>query len=117
MGWVPIETTAEDLRNIQFRAYYDSFLDAQGQNKYIDRLEKDLPPGYKGDIREARGRLETFQKRISKYKILFPEQERIQDAQESFIDLGNKIFIRRIVITLNNGTQKIIEKKHDNLLP
>ena len=104
--------SAEELQKVHFAPYYESFLDAREQKKYIDCLKAERPADYKEKVRQAQGWLKTSRRSQEEHEAFFPAERRIRDVQETFLYPDEKSFTRRVVVIRRDGTQEVVEKTY-----
>ena len=105
---------AEADKKIYFENYFEAFLDAKEQAKYVACLEEDREDkDYSRNHREAEKWLQSSREEAARYKTLFPPEKQITDVEEKFTDISDKRGARRVVITLMDGTQTVSESQFD----
>lgn len=112
---MPIGASAEESRKAAFENYYRGFLDAKGQREYIACLEKDGSPEALAKRPAAEKWLKSSQAMADAAMAFFPEEKRIVDVTETFSDLDAKQGLRRVVVTLRDGSKTKIESRYDRL--
>lgn len=114
-----VDPAADEERKKEiFTDYYESFLDAKEQAKYVSCLKKNKDsPEYSQDFdktyKEGNWWLKKSQDEADKYKAMFPRGKRIVDVEEQFTDIDQTRAIRRLTITLRDGTKTEIESQFD----
>lgn len=106
----------EELRKQEFEDYYEAFLDAKQQGKYVACVErnknsKQYAGNFEQEYAQAKGWLKQAQDEVEKLEPLFSPDKRIADVSESFSDEGDRAFVRRVTVILKDGTQTSIEKR------
>jgi hypothetical protein len=112
----------EERQKEMFTDYYESFLDATEQAKYISCLKKnkDSPEyaqNYAQKLKEANWWLNKSQDEAAKYAPLFPRKKRITAVEEAFTDIDPSRAIRRLTIIQRDGTKTEIESQFDKSSP
>jgi hypothetical protein len=104
----------EKDKKAAFDNYFEAFLDAKGQQKYVDCLDEDRQDkNYGRNRKEAVKWLKWSQDETAKFKALFPPEKQIADVQEKFTDISDKLGARHVVITLKDGTQTVSDSQFD----
>lgn len=108
----------EERRKQEFTDYFESFLDAREQGKYVVCLEKNKgSKRYAGSFEEKYAEAKSWLKRsedeAARLEALYPKEKRIAGVAENFSDLDEKIGLRQVTITLKDGTKSSVESRFD----
>lgn len=101
-----------------FIDYYESFLDAKEQTKYVACLKKnkhskEYATNFREKYRQAKSWLKRSQEEVDRHRSTYPRGKRIVDVEEHFTDIDAKRGGRRVVITLRDGTWTVVETQFD----
>ena len=111
---IAVDAPREALMKVYFTNYYEAFLDAKEQKKYVDCLEEDrAAKNFGKDHLEAEGWLKSAQVEMKNYEGYFPAEKRIVDVEQTFSDVSDKVGLARVVITLKDGTKTVEETRFD----
>ncbi len=94
---------------VYFRNYFEAFLDAKEQRKYLDCLkgERDSPDSAERYAR-AKAWLKLSQQAVSRNMKHFPKDKRIVDVDESYVrSPDGRTSTRRVVVTQRDGTRTV----------
>lgn len=98
-----------------FKNYYEAFLDAKEQSKYVACLDRRWRvPWLHSEFRQARRWLKYSQQVIAQNEPRVGKDERISDVVETFQPKDSGHTLRRVTITLANGSQRIVEETFAN---
>lgn len=105
-----------------FADYYEAFLDAKEQRKYIaclteDRRSRRSFPDWKQDYAQAKSWLRISEGHVSRLKKLQPKTRRIADVTESFYELDQITGGRRVTVTLSDGASEVFDTTFDTRPP
>lgn len=105
---------AEADKKAAFDNYFEAFLDAREQEKFLACLDEDrADKDYEKSRREGQKWLDWSRSEAEKYGAFFPPEKQIVDVQEKFTDLSDKRGARKVVITLKDGSQAVSESQFD----
>ncbi|MDE2313781.1 MAG: hypothetical protein KGL04_06380 [Elusimicrobia bacterium] len=97
-------------RECAFRNYYEAYLDAKEQAKYVGCLRRRWAvPWLHADYRRARRWLKTSQAEVARYGPLAGADRRITDVKESFEPQGPGTTLRRLTITFASGKETVVD--------
>ena len=106
---LPLDASEPAKREQAFRNYYESFLDAKEQGKYVDCLRQRWSvPWVHAEYRQGRRWLKESKRMVAKNEPLVGQDKRIADVEESFEPAGGGQSLRRVTITLRDGAKQII---------
>lgn len=109
-----VDASPEEKKKVYWDGYFEAFLDAKEQKKYVDCLDEDrADKDYEKNHREAVKWLKYSEDEVEKYKTFFPPEKQIVDVEESFSDISDARGGRRVVITLKDGTKTVEESQFD----
>jgi hypothetical protein len=106
-----LEDATDETRQEYFSSYYESFLEAAAHQETISCLKKqERGPAFRENIRQAKGWLKASQENVKLYGAFYPKAKRIIDAKESFLPLEGTPTLRRVTVTLRDGTKIVVEE-------
>lgn len=98
-----------------FKNYYEAFLDVKEQSKYVDCLSRRWRvPWLHAEYRRGRRWLKDSQRIMARNEPLAGKDERISDVVETFEPKDSGHTLRRVTITLANGSQRVVEETFPN---
>jgi hypothetical protein len=104
----------EENKKANFDNYFEAFLDAKEQAKFLACLDADrAAKDYAKNRLEGKKWFKWSHDEAEKYRALYPPEKQIADVVETFADISAKRGSRRVVITLKDGTQAVSESQYD----
>src|SRR5579883_1741665 len=100
-----------ERRDLAFKNYYESFLDAKGQGEYVDCLRKRWAlPWLHAEYRRGRRWLATARQEERDNEPLAGPDKKIADATEAFEKKDDGTSLRRVTITFASGAKTTLEE-------